>query len=1021
MKGGANMFTERAYLSERHKKYLSPMYFRVLGSVRKFPRYKNKRSMDPHVKCFMDETGVAMPEGWGLPTPNGEAAFKSMSKYGKPVLAMKTEDVRKMNRAWQMTLRHFHLYMGNSRILSQEEAENKLDKSTSSGVVFNTDYPTKQDLFDKHEGIREWLEEDWVAMESDPDWTCIFSSALKEEVRPEEKILENSIRSFMVGGVDAVVHGTRLFVDQNEKMYASHLKTASAVGLSPYEGGWNKLYQKLNIFKDGFALDESQYDSSLRNFLMWACAWLRYECYSAEDQTPETRKRVQNYYKNLVNTVVMTPEGILVMKQTGNPSGSVNTITDNTLILYALLAYAWIKTAPEKYQTLESFEMHTSKALVGDDNTWTVSSEAIAWFNARSVIDVWKEIGVTTTTDSLEPRPARELDFLSAHTVFLGNTAVPIYSRNKMMTSLLYSTREDRTPATTLERVGGMLSIGWVDYQFRDFCRQLISWLLLKYDDTMKEDPRWITAKTQIQTDTTYRDHFLGSKVLKPQGILLGARVKLIQPNKRPMSGLKKKNGTKPGKKTTKTSCVCCKPTSRPRVAPIAAKKKKPVYGPARPTRKQKRMAIQPNLRPGVAGMGGYYDASGNYKRGFAPNYGSQLGSILGNGVQSLGEVMGFGDYEVKSNSLSPLLMGNGPPAIVNLGKGEATVVSHREYIGDLITGPLDGSGGSAFTLLEYNINPGTTTLFPWLSEMATLFQFYEMNGMILELKTAASNYAANMALGTMFIATNYNSLDNAPVNKIELLNMEFSTSSKPSESQMHLVECARQYTVQDKLYITSDSNYKGGDPRLYNLGTSFIGSYGCPVAETHIAEIWCSYEVSLYRPIPAVANNESLDAIYTSGSFGGAFPFGGANGDYSLVPGSATVYTVDTTTLANHLYIDFPNRQAAYKITFTGSVNSANSSGITWASSSSSMVNCRLLSTFQNTSGVLNVAMVRTTSALTGSSLVWELLVAVDQVQPAGTEVKADLTAVFAQGTYVTSNCTLQIVELEYSFWASV
>lgn len=443
---------------------------------------------------------------------------------------------------------------------------------------------------------------------------------------------------------------------------------------------------------------------------------------------------------------------------------------------------------------------------------------------------------------------------------------------------------------------------------------------------------------------------------------------------------------------------------------------KKPAGKPAKPKVVMVRTP-QPR-RPALKGRGGYYDKSGNYNRGFDPNYGSQLGGILGNGVQSLAEVFGFGDYSVKKNSMSQLLDGGGPPSIANFGKGDATMVRHREYIGDLKTGPIDaGTGSTAFSLLEFNINPGTSKLFPWLSRMANLFQFFEINGMVVELKTTSSNYATNMALGTMFVATNYNTLDNSPTNKIELLNMEFSTSSVPSCSQIHLIECARKFTVQDKLYVTSDSNYKGGDPRLFNLGTTYIGSYGCPAADTSIAEMWVSYELSLYRPIPGSANDESKSALFNTNSFGGSYPFGGANNDWVLDPGSSTVYEVDTASLANKMIVKLPNRIAAYRLYWTGTVNPVNAAGVTINSPSSSFHDCVGVPWAPSTSAPMSLITSRVTSASVGNVLIWSLLVRVDALLPGDALPQVVFSGTLASATYATSWASLLIDEFDYDF----
>jgi hypothetical protein len=515
---GAPLIYPSGMINACHEKYIDDDFFEFVGGTNRFPRYRNKRVIDPQVKCHMDREKLEYEPEWDLPVPNVDAAYKSLAKYAKTFVNMPQLEVQKMNLAWEWMSRHFSPYMCNSVVISLEEAVQHLDMTTASGCPFNKEFATKREVFEKDPAIMEWLANDWNRLAWDRMWTTIFSSSLKEELRPALKIVENSLRTFTAGAIDATVHGTRLFVNMNEKMYASHLVTASVIGMTPLKGNWEKLYQKLNVFPNGYALDESQYDSSLREFLMWGCGRFRFECLCREDQTPENLQRIQTYYRNLVNTLILSPDGILLMKKGGNPSGSVNTVTDNTLILYWIMCYAWISLAPKEYCTLAAFEEHTAKALLGDDNTWTVSDLAHGWYNGRSVIETWKIIGITTTTDSLEPRPACELDFLSAHTVFLRGRAVPLYNRNKLMQSLLYASRDHLTPEVSLTRVCCLLQIGWTDYPMRKYCRELINFLLEKYDKVLANDARWIIAKTNIKTDEFYARLVLGDGLLlQPQ------------------------------------------------------------------------------------------------------------------------------------------------------------------------------------------------------------------------------------------------------------------------------------------------------------------------------------------------------------------------------------------------------------------------------------------------------------------------------------------------------------------------
>lgn len=504
-------------VSENHEALINEHFFNYVAFTQRQMRYKNRRGLDPQVKIFLDQEKVKISPAWNLPVPNEAAAYKSLAKYGKAEVNLTEELVRKMNRAWEWTERHFYPYMGNSKVLSLIEAVKRLDLSSSSGFPFNREFPLKKDLFEKDPDIMQWLEEDWEELANDPLWTTIFSSSLKEELRPQEKIDDNSQRTFTAGAADATVQGNRLFVDQNEKMYAAHTKSSSSIGMSPLKGNWDNLYRKLNVFKNGYALDESQYDSSIRQFMIWGCAQFRWKCYAPEFRTQDNLNRVKTYYRNLIHTLILTPEGILVMKKLGMPSGCVSTVTDNTLILYTFLAFAWIDNCPAELNHYQDFEDNTAKALVGDDNTWTVSDEAHSFFNAFTVIETWKKVGITTTTDSMFPRPACELDFLSAHTVFVKGIAVPLYSRDKLMTSLLFAPQSHITPATSLQRCTNLLQIGWTDLPFRHVCRAFIAWLLQEYDDVLKDDPRWIVAKCGIMTDEMYFKLFTSRTVFTLQ------------------------------------------------------------------------------------------------------------------------------------------------------------------------------------------------------------------------------------------------------------------------------------------------------------------------------------------------------------------------------------------------------------------------------------------------------------------------------------------------------------------------
>jgi len=79
---------------------------------------------------------------------------------------------------------------------------------------------------------------------------------------------------------------------------------------------------------------------------------------------------------------------------------------------------------------------------------------------------------------------------------------------------------------------------------------------------------------------------------------------------------------------------------------------------------------------------------------------------------------------------------------------------------------------------------------------------------------------------------------------------MEYASSGKPSRSMIMPLECDPGNSPETHKYIAIDGVYGGGDKRLYDCGTMYIGSSGVPTANTPIAELWVTYEIALFKPI---------------------------------------------------------------------------------------------------------------------------------------------------------------------------
>jgi hypothetical protein len=183
-----------------------------------------------------------------------------------------------------------------------------------------------------------------------------------------------------------------------------------------------------------------------------------------EDQTPENRQRLHNIYEAIVHSLCITELGDVFQKHLGNPSGCANTIVDNTIIMFVLLAYAWIMNINSSY---EDFIKHVMAVLCGDDNTFTVSDEMIPHFNATVVMREWKAVNITATTDDENPREVKDLDFLSQTFIEHKGMMLPKPDYNKVMCSL-ESGNDTNDVRWSLLRAYALRNETWSDVKCRD-------------------------------------------------------------------------------------------------------------------------------------------------------------------------------------------------------------------------------------------------------------------------------------------------------------------------------------------------------------------------------------------------------------------------------------------------------------------------------------------------------------------------------------------------------------------------
>jgi hypothetical protein len=323
------------------------------------------------------------------------------------------------------------------------------------------------------------------------------------------------------------------------------------------------------------------------------------------------------------------------------------------------------------------------------------------------------------------------------------------------------------------------------------------------------------------------------------------------------------------------------------------------------------------------------------------PAGGASVGSSLG---AALSKWLGSGDYTVGTNSIVKKTLKGSDSIPMMHNDGQSIVVRHKEYLGEVFS-------SEGFVVRQsFELNPGNSSTFPWLSGVASHFQEYKIRGLVFHyVPTSGSAVSStNAALGSVMLQTSYRSNDAIPSSKVELLNEYCSNESVPSEPFAHPVECDPRENPFNVQYVRSGAVPQGDSKLLYDLGITHLAVSGQQIGGKAIGDLWITYEIELKKPI--LESNVTSQVLsrqieYTGGTYSGSNLF---NGD-TLVRGSLELTAAGNT-------ITFPKGAIGfYQINVR---IASNASGFTSfnGGSSASLVNCAPAFTVGSTSYSRNV-----------------------------------------------------------------
>jgi len=219
-------------------------------------------------------------------------------------------------------------------------------------------------------------------------------------------------------------------------------------------------------------------------------------------------------------------------------------------------------------------------------------------------------------------------------------------------------------------------------------------------------------------------------------------------------------------------------------------------------------------------------------------------GESVGNAIAQLS---GRGDYSIQRNSIMQGVdAGSGAGNISFAPSGAARIrVQKREFIMNVVA----PSNPAEFSQTQLRLQCTDKVTFPWLAGIAEHFTEWELHGCVFTYESTSSNYAANMALGTVAMATQYNA-NELPYSSMEqILSAAYNSRSNPSESMMHGIECDPSLQASEHLFTRRFG--ASGPPNLYDHGVLTIATEGLPAdAGTVLGRIFVNYDIELNIPV---------------------------------------------------------------------------------------------------------------------------------------------------------------------------
>ena len=200
---------------------------------------------------------------------------------------------------------------------------------------------------------------------------------------------------------------------------------------------------------------------------------------------------------------------------------------------------------------------------------------------------------------------------------------------------------------------------------------------------------------------------------------------------------------------------------------------------------------------------------------------------------------------------------------VISSRSAHSVRIRHKELLGSV-------DATDDFTITgRYNINPGLSDTFPWLSREARGYERYKFHALRLCYRTRTSTDTS----GSIMLACDYDGDAETPLSDQQMGSFQGSVEDSPWKDIIFTADTKALLGGYTDKYIRSFDESSAFNHRSTDGGILYVGASGGPSLPLAVGKLWVEYDVTLITPHvkPASAEVHDHQKMFTSATGAGS------------------------------------------------------------------------------------------------------------------------------------------------------